>query len=61
MAEEDRDSFLRNFEKWKILGKRKMDYTSYEVCEIQTLDGQWEYLKSWLEESLAYLNSEYAE
>ena len=60
-AESYGDSFARNFEKWDLLGRYSMDYTSREVCEIDTLEGQFEYLKNWLSESLAYLNCEYSE
>lgn len=59
LSDSYKNSFLRNFSKWDILGKYSMDYTSREVCEIETFDGQLAYLKKWLYKSLAYLNECY--
>jgi len=58
-ADTYRDAFERNFEKWQILGVHEMEYTSPEVCAIDSLDGQLNYLKNWLSESLAHLRSSY--
>jgi len=59
-AQNHKNAFLRNFEMWDILGEYSMPYTSEEVCEIDTLSGQWEYLREWLAKSLEFLNSQYS-
>ena len=59
LAERYHAALVRNFDKWDILGERSMEYTSFEVCEIETFEGQIAYLENWLEESLAYLRAEY--
>ena len=58
-AETSKASLERNFERWDILGKFSMEYTSRTVCELKTYDEQLAYLKNWLNESLNALCARY--
>lgn len=62
-AEKFERSFERNFDKWDdLLGNYCFeDITSREICTIETLDGQIEYLKSWLSLSLEFLTEQFPE
>ena len=59
MADSYYDCLVRNFQKWDILGQYTMEYTSKEVSEIETYEGQLAYLEDWLLDSLSYLEGEY--
>ncbi len=52
------NSFLRNFERWDILGQYVWP-NSAEMVAISTWEGQVEYVQDWLLNSLDYLLSEY--
>lgn len=53
------NSFLRNFERWDIMGQQ-IWYEPLEIKDILTWQGQVEYVKNWLEESLNYMLSVYS-
>lgn len=52
------DSFERNFERWDTLGKPVWPNPE-EIIAITTWQGQVEYLRGWLSESLEYMLSVY--
>lgn len=52
------NSFLRNFERWNIMGQT-IWYEPTEIRDILTWQGQVAYVKNWLEESLDYMLSVY--
>ena len=53
-----KNSFERNFERWNILGSYVWPNTE-EIVAIKTWEGQVEYVRKWLNDSLDYINSVY--
>lgn len=48
------DEAERNYDKWKIMGKRQL-FEPFEVVRIRTYNGQVNYLLSWMEKRHAWL------
>lgn len=54
-----KDSFNRNFERWKILGKKSTDYSPKNIYKIKTWEGHVDYVINWLSNSLENLKTCY--
>lgn len=53
-----KDSFDRNFEHWSVMGEGLWP-TPPELVEIETWEGQVDFLDRWLDDSLAYMMEQY--
>ncbi len=53
------DAFERNFERWELLGKPGVDFIPEDIYEIETWEGQVQYVVDWLEASIENLRTCY--